>query len=117
MSISLRALLLVGALLALCAVGSRVKKSKILIEDAIFWVVASALLVLLAVFPHVAIDLASALGFMSPANFVFLVVIALLLWKVFTNSSEVSRLKARLNELAQEVSLAQKDAEEKDATR
>ena len=52
---------------------------------------------------------AGMLGFMSPANFVYLVVIALLLWKVFTNSAEISRLKAKVTELAQEIALAHMD--------
>lgn len=120
MSTSLRLLLVIGAVCALAAVGSRVKKSKILMEDAIFWVVAAAVLVVVAAFPGIAIDLAYALGFMSPANFVFLVIIALLLWKVFTNSSELSRLKAKVNELAQEVALAHMhddDSEHRDASK
>lgn len=104
--IYLRALLVAGALLALLLVWHQVKKSRILIEDAVFWVVTAVILTIIAVLPDIAISLAYSLGFMSASNFVYLVVIALLLWKVFTNSSEISRLKARINELAQEVALA-----------
>ena len=110
--IQLRALLVVGALLALWIVCSRVKKSKILMEDAIFWTVLAFVLVLLAVFPQIAICVSHALGFMSASNFVYLVVMVLLLWKVFTNSSEISRLKAKVNELAQEFALARMEEEE-----
>lgn len=110
--IQLRALLVVGALLALWIVCSRVKKSKILMEDAIFWTVLAFVLVLLAVFPQIAICVSQALGFMSASNFVYLVVMVLLLWKVFTNSSEISRLKAKVNELAQELALAHMEEEE-----
>ena len=46
---------------------------------------------------------------MSASNFVYLAIIVLLLWKVFTNSGEISRLKTRVNELAQEVALAHKE--------
>ena len=42
---------------------------------------------------------------MSASNFVYLVIIALLLWKVFVCSSEISRLKVKVNELAQEIAL------------
>ena len=101
----LRALLIIGAVLALVMVGHQVKKSRILVEDAVFWVVLSAILVLLAMFPDVAINMAYSLGFMSASNFIYLIVIVLLLWKVFTNSSEISRLKAKVNELAQEIAL------------
>ena len=60
---------------------------------------------IVAIFPGIAINLAYALGFMSASNFVYLVIIALLLWKVFVCSSEISRLKVKVNELAQEIAL------------
>lgn len=104
--LSLRALLVIGALFALGVVGRQVKKDKIMIEDAVFWVVLAAVLVFLALFPGIAITLAAQLGFMSASNFVYLAIIVLLLWKVFTNSAEISRLKAKINELAQEMALA-----------
>ena len=105
----LRILLVAGAVLALVVVGRQVRRQKILVEDAVFWVVLAAVFIVLAVFPGVAIELAHALGFMSASNFVYLAIIVLLLWKVFTNSGEISRLKTRVNELAQEVALAHKD--------
>lgn len=101
----LRILLALCAVLALVAVCNRIKKSKVMVEDSIFWVVCAFILVLLAIFPDAAVDLARDLGFMSAANFVYLVVIALLIWKVFTNSLEISRLKNKINELAQEEAL------------
>lgn len=111
--VTLRVLLVLGALLALWVVCGRVKKSKILMEDAIFWVIAALVLVILAAFPGIAITLSHALGFISPANFVYLCIIVLLLWKTFTNASEISRLKAKVNELAQEIALGQLDEDER----
>lgn len=105
----LRVLLILGALMALVVVGRKVKKNKILIEDAVFWVVLAAIFVLLAVFPEIAICIANLLGFISPTNFIYLSIIALLLWKVFVDSAEISRLKTKVNELAQEISLNHKD--------
>ncbi|WP_273382215.1 DUF2304 domain-containing protein [Enorma phocaeensis] len=110
----LRAMLILGAILALGVVAKQVKKDKILIEDAVFWVVVAAVFVALALFPGIAITLAYQLGFMSASNFVYLAVIVLLLWKVFTNSAEISRLKARINELAQEVALSALDKRDAD---
>ena len=105
----LRALLVLGAVMSLAVVGRQVSKSKILVEDAVFWCVLAAILVLLALFPDPVIRLAASLGFMSASNFVYLVVIVLLLWKAFTNSAEVSRLKNKVNELAQEMALDRLD--------
>lgn len=103
---SLRVLLIISALLALVAVFNRIKKSKLMVEDSIFWIVCSVVLVLMAIFPDAIQQLAFSIGFMSAANFVYLAVIALLIWKVFTNSLEISRLKNKINELAQESGLA-----------
>ena len=113
--IYLRVLLVLGAVAALVLVGRKVKKGKILVEDAVFWVVLAAIFVILALFPSIAIGLAYALGFMSASNFVYLAIIVLLLWKVFSNSAEISRLKNKVNELAQEIALSQheKDSEAK----
>lgn len=115
-SFQLRLLLVIGALVAVWIVAKQIKKNRMLVEDAIFWMVTAFVFVLLAVFPGIATWLAGLLGFMSPANFVYLVVIALLLWKVFTNSAEISRLKSKVTELAQEVALAHMDNSAGDGT-
>lgn len=105
MPILLRAFLIIGAVIAFIFVANRVHKSKILMGDAIFWVLLALLLVILAVFPGIAFFFSGLLGFISPSNFVFLLVMVLLMAKVFANSSEISMLKCRVNELAQENAL------------
>lgn len=109
----LRVMLIVGALLSLLVVVRQVKRERILVEDSVFWVVLSFFFVVLAVFPGIAISLAHALGFMSASNFVYLAIIVLLLWKAFTSSAEISRLKTRVNELAQEIALSRKEEEDR----
>lgn len=109
----LRVMLIVGALLSLLVVVRQVKRERILIEDSVFWVVLSFFFVVLAVFPGIAISLAHTLGFMSASNFVYLAIIVLLLWKTFTSSAEISRLKTRVNELAQEIALSRKEEEDR----
>lgn len=108
---SLRVLLIICAVVALFAVFNRVKKAKLLVEDSIFWIVCAFILLLMAIFPDAIQNLAWAIGFMSAANFVYLVVIAFLIWKVFTNSLEISRLKNKINELAQETALTHVEGE------
>lgn len=112
-SVQLRILLVLGSLLALWVVSANIRRRRMLVEDAIFWMVTAVLLVVLALFPGIAICLSAALGFISPANFIYLVIISLLLWKAFTSASEVSRLKAKVTELAQEVALAHIDEDDK----
>lgn len=105
MPITLRVLLILGAALAVWIVIGRIKKSKILMDDAIFWVVAAVVLLVPAVFPQIVIFCSNLLGFMSPSNFVFLVIVALLLMKVHSDSCEISLLKHKVEELAQEIAL------------
>lgn len=113
MSLTLRVLLIVGAILATCFIAHRIKRSMILMGDAIFWVAASLLLIIIAIFPDITYFFADLFGFMSPSNFVFLLMLVLLMAKMFANSSEISMLKHRVNELAQENALLEKRVRDK----
>lgn len=112
MSIVLRIALILGALLALSIVVRKVRKSKIRIADSVYWVCAAVLLLILAVFPRIAYFFSDLLGFLSPSNFVFLVVIALILLKLFNLACDVSRLTDKIEQLSQELALDKKDLEE-----
>ena len=104
----LRILLIVGAVLLVAHVLTNIKKSRIQIEDSLFWVSFVGLIIIIAVFPAIMTWVAGLFGFVSTSNFVFLVVVGILLLKVFTSSVEISRLKFRVNQLAQEVALTNK---------
>lgn len=106
---SLRIVLILGSLLAVTVVGRNIRKNRMLIEDSIFWMLFSVILLIIALIPSVVVGPAAALGFISPANFVFLLVIAFLLWRAFINTTEISRLKAKVSELTQEIALANDD--------
>nr|WP_276572589.1 DUF2304 domain-containing protein [Enorma phocaeensis] len=111
----LRLFLITGALVLFYFVAYRIRKSMILMGDAIFWVLFSILLIVLAVFPGIAFWFSEMFGFISPSNFVFLCIIAILLAKMFANSSEISLLKYRINEIAQENALLEKRVREEEA--
>ena len=109
MSIVLRIVLIFGALFALSIVVRKVKKSKIRITDSVYWVCAAVLLLILAIFPRIAYFFSDLLGFLSPSNFVFLVVIALMLLKLFNLACDVSRLSDKVEQLSQELALEKKE--------
>ena len=69
----------------------------------------SFVLVFVALFPGLAIICADALGFISASNFVFLVIMGLLLVKVFGLTAQVSMLRHKVEELSQEIALAEHD--------
>jgi hypothetical protein len=105
MSLGIRVLCVGGALATFLFIASNIRRKKVQIEDSLFWMVLSVALVVVAIFPRIATSLSRLLGFQAPSNFVFVVVIAILLARLFTLSTEVSSLRYRLNELAQEEAL------------
>ncbi|MDJ1122156.1 DUF2304 domain-containing protein [Olsenella sp. YH-ols2217] len=105
MSLPQRIVLFLGAVFILALICSAVKKRRIQIEDSLFWVFFAALLVVIGAFPQIAYFFSHLLGFISPSNFVFAAVIAVLLVREFRNSSKISVLRYRLDQLAEEVAL------------
>ncbi len=105
MSTTLRILLLVAALLTAGWILFKIRKLKVKMEDAIFWVIFAGILCVLGLFPEVSYWLTDRLGILSPANLIFLVVIFLLLEKVFTLSIIVSQMEEKISVLTAEVAL------------
>ena len=110
MTLVLRILLLIGALFAMGIVINSVRKSKIRISDSVYWVVSAGILVLFALIPHLAYFFAGLFGFMSPANFVMLLVIVLMLIRIFHQSCAISKLTYKVEQLSAELALRDKDA-------
>ena len=109
MSVGLRLFLLAVSLLAGAVVLVRIRKSKMQIEDSVFWVLCALLFILLAAFPPILYKLTELFGVQSPANLLF---IALLFMKVFALSLKVSLLEEKLSSLAQTMALRERFREE-----
>ncbi len=112
MSNGLRIVLIISAVLAGLFVIYRIRKSKVRLQDTIFWIVMVAILALLGIFPGISFWAARMLGIQSPANFVYLIIIALLFEKLLTLSIQHSQMEAHYVELAAELALRCKDLEE-----
>lgn len=105
MTILLTVALVAGALCAFVFVLRKIRKSEIKIADSTFWFLFAASLVLLAVFPQIAFFFSGLLAIESPANFVFLYVVAVLVIREFYSTVELSQLRGKLTALAQEEAL------------
>ncbi len=105
---TLRIFLVAGAALLLVMVARKIKKSQFDTHDTFFWLGLSALLILAALFPRLVYSLAYLLGFQSASNFVFLAVIAILLWRLFRLQESVAALRRKLIAVAQEIALQDK---------
>ncbi len=110
MTVSYRLLLAIAALLILLVMLRKIRKSEVKISDSLFWLFFVVSLIVLAVFPEIAFFFSELLGIESPANLVFLYVIALLLIREFASTVEISRLRSKLTALVQESALEDLDA-------
>lgn len=110
MTLVLRILLLIGALFAMGIVINSVRKSKIRISDSVYWVVSAGILVLFALIPQLAYFFSGLFGFMSPANFVLMLVIVLMLIRIFHQSCAISKLTYKVEQLSADLALRDKDA-------
>lgn len=115
MTIQFQILLFLTALITVYYMIRRIRKSQMKIEDTLYWFFVSVILVLFAIFPHIADGLMNYLGILSSVNFIFLVFIFLLLIKVFLLSITVSKLQYKLDTLIQEYALDRKDLTDKEA--
>ncbi len=112
MSLVLRIALIIVSFLVVVFVLRKIRKSKLDIDDAIYWIIASVLLLILSIFPQLAIWASHLLGIESAANFVFLFMIFIVLIKLFNIAIDLSIQKQRLNRLIQKLALTSKEVDE-----
>lgn len=105
MTTNLRIFLILGAIFLLVMVARKIKKAQFETRDTFFWLGLSVLLIIAAVFPRAVYFISGLLGFASASNFVFLAVIAILLWRSFRLQENVALLKRKLTTVAQEIAL------------
>lgn len=113
MNMLLRVLLLVASLLTAAWILRKIRKSRLRQEDAAFWICFAMILAILGVFPQLSFKMAKLLGIQSPANFVFLAVICLLLEKMLSLSIQISMLENKMETMAAELALRCKDNDDK----
>lgn len=92
----------------------KIRQSKLQIEHAIFWLVFAGILVLLSLFPGLAIWGAKLLGIYSSTNFIFLVIFFLVIIKCFYMTIEISSLEYRVKELAQKIAITERKAKDQE---
>lgn len=111
-----RLFLIAGSLATLVYFIRKIRKSKLRINHSIFWMVFGLLLLYLAVVPESLFWVSYLLGFQSPVNLLYVLVIFLLVVKLFTTTMRLSKLSVQVESLAQELAIYQldrQDAEEK----
>ena len=105
MTTTLRIVLIAASILTTILIMRRIRQSKLQIEDSIFWIGFSSVLILFSLFPRIPDLLARMAGTYTTANFIYLAVIFLLIVKMFHMSIKMSQLETRVKELVQEMAL------------
>lgn len=114
MSIFIRILLVVGAIVLLAFMLRKIRLAKLKIEYTVFWIGFSCILVIMGVFPQIMSAISEFLGFKSTVNMVYVIVIFVLIVKLFYNTIQISALENKVDSLAQQIAIDRKiDAEEK----
>lgn len=111
MSTILRMVLLIAAAFSMIWIMYRIRKSKVRLEDTLFWLGTAAILAFLGLFPQISYKMAAIFGFQSASNFVFLLMICLLFEKILTLSIMHSQLADKYVTLVAETALRCKDLE------
>ncbi len=104
----LRILLFLGSVVVFTIISQCIRKRRIQLKDGIFWVAFGFLLILVSVFPVLAIWASSILGIQSPSNCVFLILIFLLGCHQFFLTIRISRLEIKNNQLVQNIAIYRK---------
>lgn len=105
MTPALRLTLILVSLITLSFIAKRVRSSKVKLEDSIFWFCFAVLLLVVSVFPGVFYLLSDVAGTMSPANFVFLFFIFVLLIQGFSLTMRISQADTKIRELTQQLAI------------
>ncbi len=111
MSVVLRILLIIFSLGTLVRMMKGIRRAKLQIENSIFWILFSILMIVIAIFPQLVYWAAGLVGIKSPANIVYLGIIFILVMKMFSQTLEISSLQYKVRELVEELAL--RDYEEK----
>lgn len=118
MSPTLMVILIAVSVLNLAFVLMRVRKSKILIIDTIFWILFSLFLLIIAVFPGLVYFVSALADIQTPSNFIYAFIIFLLIVKMFLMSMKLSQMEIKLKVISQKIALDEyksKDAETKES--
>ncbi|MCR5624749.1 MAG: DUF2304 domain-containing protein [Lachnospiraceae bacterium] len=111
MSVCLRVLLVVVSVFATIYAVRKIRQSQMKIENAIYWFSLAIMILILSIFPQIAVGLGSLIGIKSTVNFVYLVMIFLLFSKVFAMSMKNAQLEYKTNVLAEELAIIRNQLE------
>lgn len=98
-------MLIVVSMFTLVFVLRKIRKSGLKIDYSLFWIVLSVLLFITSIFPVIPIKLAELIGIMSPVNFIYLMMIFVLIIHGFYLTVKTSQLEDKIQRLTEEIAI------------
>lgn len=114
MTIGFQLLLIIVSVLNFVYTMMQIRKSKLNIDDAIYLILFSLILLFMSLFPGAVTALSKLLGFISTSNFVFVFIIFIQYVILLKLQIKVSVLSEKTKSLNQALGLLKKDLEEKE---
>lgn len=114
MSNVLRIMLIISAVLLFMYMIKKIRQAKMKIEHTIFWLAFAVVLIVMGVFPQIIYIVSKLIGFQSPVNLVFLMIIFILIVKNFLATLQISQLENKVDNLVQQVAIEKKLSGDKD---
>ncbi len=105
MGIVLRIILIISAVLLFLYMIKKIRQSKMKIEHTIFWLLFAFVLIVMGVFPQIVYIISDWIGFQSPVNMVFLMIIFILIVKNFLATLQISHLENKVDNLVQQIAI------------
>lgn len=97
--------LIVGCMVTIIFVFAKIKNSQFKIGDTLYWLFFCLFLLAMAIFPAPLFWVSKFIGFESPSNFIFVVIIFLLFIKIFLLDVRIAKAEEKLTKLAQKYAI------------
>ena len=95
----------IAAIILLIIITICLKKNSMSIKSSIAWLLLPIVFIVIAIFPEPLASFANWLGFETLSNFIFLIVIALLIVICFFLTINLSKQQTKITKLIQELSI------------
>ncbi|MBE6968555.1 MAG: DUF2304 domain-containing protein [Ruminococcaceae bacterium] len=115
MSVLFRLLLMLVSFGTVAFFLRKIRKAKVQIQDVLFWLMFSAILLVLCIVPELLSYCSRILGVQSPANLLFLIIIFLLMIHQFSLTLKVSMLEKKLYQLGRKTALDEAEEKKKES--
>lgn len=110
----LRVILITSAILLFLYMIKKIRQAKMKIEHTIFWLAFAVVLIIMGVCPQIVYIVSKWIGFQSPVNMVFLMIIFILIVKNFLATLQISQLENKVDSLVQQIAIEKKIQEHKE---